>query len=113
MNDFLELGSGVRLRLDEHGHLADRAQWSDSVAEVMSQLDGIDLLPGHWAVIFLVQDYFDEYGIEIPMRALVLRLRDSGWESIATSLQLYKLFPEGPVRQAHRYAGLPIPVSCI
>ena len=30
-----------------------------------------------------------------------------------SSRYLYRLFPDGPARQACRYAGLPKPVSCI
>jgi tRNA 2-thiouridine synthesizing protein E len=34
-------------------------------------------------------------------------------EEKASSRYLYRLFPEGPAKQATKYAGLPKPARCI
>ncbi|MBT8061819.1 MAG: TusE/DsrC/DsvC family sulfur relay protein, partial [Gammaproteobacteria bacterium] len=75
--------------------------------------DGIELSDRHWLVIEILRNYFDEFGIETPMRVLVSRLKTCGGADWANSRALYRLFPEGPVRQGSRYGGLPIPLSCI
>ena len=113
MTGFLELDNGLRLPLDEHGFLLNREDWSESVAEQFARNDEIHLTEGHWLVIRILRAYFENFEIEPPMRALVKELRDSDGASIANSLELYRLFPEGPVKQGSRYAGLPIPISCI
>jgi tRNA 2-thiouridine synthesizing protein E len=99
--------------LDEHGHLRRASEWSREVARAMAWADGIELSQAHWQVIEVLRDYYTEYEIAPPMRALVkilrARLNDSEWGS----RELYRLFPEGPARQGCRYAGLPKPVSCI
>lgn len=113
MNDGFELPSGEVVELDEHGHLRDRAAWTRQVALELALRDDIELNDVHWEVMALLVAHYDRYGVEIPMRLLVSKLRESGFEDQASSRALYRLFPEGPVRQGSRYAGLPIPVSCI
>lgn len=83
------------------------------MAVQLAALDDIDLSEQHWLVIRILRDYYSENSIEPPMRALVKLLKDKDAEETATSLQLYRLFPEGPAKQGSRYAGLPIPLSCI
>jgi tRNA 2-thiouridine synthesizing protein E len=47
------------------------------------------------------------------MRLLVRALGQRLGAEKASSRYLYRLFPAGPAKQACRYAGLPMPVSCI
>jgi tRNA 2-thiouridine synthesizing protein E len=47
------------------------------------------------------------------MRLLVRELAQRLGAEKGQSRYLYRLFPEGPAKQACRYAGLPKPVSCI
>jgi tRNA 2-thiouridine synthesizing protein E len=113
MTAHLKLSDGRDLELDSYGHLVDAAEWTREAAIALSGIDGIELNEAHWLVISLMQGYYKEFGIEAPMRLLVMELRAAGLEAHASSLGLYRLFPEGPARQASRYGGLPIPVSCI
>lgn len=113
MNGTLVMPGGDRVPLDEYGHLCDRGDWSRRVARAMAAADGMELKAAHWRVIDLLRSHFDAHGVEMPMRLLVRRLREVGHIEVASSRALYRLFPDGPVRQGSRYAGLPIPVSCI
>ncbi|MGD8356997.1 MAG: TusE/DsrC/DsvC family sulfur relay protein [Lysobacterales bacterium] len=110
---FLQLPDGRRLPLDRKGYLLDRRNWSPAVAETMARADGIVLKPDHWTVLQIFQEYFEQYEIEPPMRALVRLVRERLGDEKASSRHLYRLFPDGPTTQACRYAGLPRPVSCI
>jgi tRNA 2-thiouridine synthesizing protein E len=109
----LQLPDGHSLSIDEKGYLLDHNDWSPAVAETMAAADQIKLGPDHWAVLKIFQEYFEQYEIEPPMRALVRLARERLGESKANSRYLYRLFPSGPGTQACRYAGLPRPVSCI
>lgn len=102
-----------RLERDPRGYLTRRQQWQPWVAEAMAAEDELELTEAHWEIIHFLQGYYDEFQMAPPMRVLVkavaVRLgRDKG-----DSRYLYRLFPEGPAKQACRYAGLPRPVSCI
>ena len=99
--------------LDEKGYLLDWLAWSPEVARVMASNDEVDLTDDHWIVLGIFRQYFEQYEIEPPMRALVKRVRDALGENRGNSRHLYQLFPDGPGTQACRYAGLPRPVSCV
>lgn len=113
MSRMLELPDGSGVPLDEYGHLSRREDWSREVAMAMADADGLELGAGHWLVMDILTSHYEAYGVETPMRLLVRKLRERGAPELASSRALYRLFPEGPVRQGSRYAGLPIPVSCI
>ena len=113
MSGFLEMNGGCRIALDEHGHLENPQDWSEGVAETMAALDGVELVEAHWVVVGILRQYYHDFEIEPPMRALVKEMKAKGSGDHANSLELYRLFSEGPVKQGSRYAGLPIPLSCI
>ena len=105
-------GSGT-VGIDEKGYLLDWRQWSPQVAETMAAADGIALEKDHWVVLQIFRDYYRQFVIEPPMRALVRMVKEKLGEDKGNSRFLYRLFPDGPGTQACRYAGLPRPVSCV
>jgi len=109
----LQLAGGEQVALDEKGYLLDWLSWSPAVASTMAAADGIELTADHWEVLQLFRQYFAQYEVEPPMRALVRLVRERLGEAKANSRFLYRLFPGGPGTQACRYAGLPRPISCI
>lgn len=78
----------------------------------MAKADGIELSKSHWQLIAAVQLLFDETGDTPPMRLLIKQLR-MRLDSSIDSRFLYRLFPDNPVRQASKYAGLPKPKHCM
>ncbi|MGY6631705.1 MAG: TusE/DsrC/DsvC family sulfur relay protein [Wenzhouxiangella sp.] len=101
------------VRLDEHGHLADPADWSRPLAERLAHLDGVCLDAPHWWLIDFVRDYHQRYGNPPLMRTLLAAWRDHVGDASAGSRDLYRLFSDNPVRQACRYGGLPKPDWCL
>lgn len=100
------------LHLDQHGHLADFADWNRAVAEQLAAEDGICLTAEHWQLITAVQDIYQQTGDTPPMRLLIKLLRERVNPQL-DSLFLYRLYPEHPVRFASRHAGLPKPKHCM
>lgn len=98
--------------LDEHGHLLDAAAWTPDVARWLAARDGLVLEPGHWWLIDYVREYHLRYGNPPLMRSVVQALQAASPEA-GGSRQLYRLFPDGPVRLACKYGGLPPPDWCL
>lgn len=109
----LTLPDGRTLAIDEKGYLLNWQQWSPEVARLMSRADGLELHEDHWTVLRIFREYYEQFEIEPPMRALVKRVRELLGDEKGSSRFLYQLFPDGPGTQACRYAGLPRPLSCV
>lgn len=104
---------GYGVELDGEGHLVDAGAWSESVARALADRRQVELGPLHWWLIRFVRGHHERYGMPPLMRIAIRTMREQTDEAEASSRTLYRLFPEGPIREACRYAGLPRPESCI
>ncbi len=101
------------LETDEEGYLQNLSDWSTDVAAQMATEDGIELTDNHWEVINFLRQYYDEYKIAPAIRILTKAMAKKLGREKGNTRYLYKLFPEGPAKQACRYAGLPKPTGCV
>ncbi len=102
----LKLG-GKTVSAGDDGYMTDPSEWTKEVAaDIAKQEDISELTPEHWKVIEFLRKDFEEKG-SVPT---IRRLKKAG--GIDTK-ELYKLFPNGPVKKAARIAGLPKPKSCV
>ena len=100
-------------RTNSEGYLTDQDEWSSSVAEFMASQDQCLLTKNHWIVIYLIRNYYYENEVAPGIRLLVKQIGKKLGKDKANSRYLYQLFPEGPAKQACKYAGLPKPTGCI
>ncbi len=104
---------GRILETDEEGYLQNLTDWDENVAIVMARRDGIELNENHWEVINFLRGYYDEYKIAPAVRILTRSMAKKLGREKGNTRYLYTLFPEGPAKQACRYAGLPKPTGCV
>lgn len=104
---------GRALDTDPEGYLRSLDDWSVAVAEEMARSDGIELGDNHWEVIRFLRGYYDEYSIAPAIRILTKAMAKQFGREKGNTRYLYQLFPEGPAKQACRYAGLPKPTGCV
>ena len=98
---------------DKQGYLLDHLVWQEELALVMAKNDNFELTEAHWEVIHFVRQFYLTYNTSPAIRALTKAMKAEFGEAKASSRYLYKLFPEGPAKQATKYAGLPKPARCI
>jgi tRNA 2-thiouridine synthesizing protein E len=110
----------------QHGHLKNgqqwplntgtaghpQTEWSENKAQQLAAKAGIQLSEAHWEVIRYVRYYYLERGLvrrsrELS-RALNARFREQGGKKY-----LYRLFHRGPVLEACRLGGVPLPENCV
>ncbi|WP_448211644.1 TusE/DsrC/DsvC family sulfur relay protein [Colwellia sp. MEBiC06753] len=101
------------IALDQHGYLKDFTQWTETLAPELAEKDGIELTNAHWEVIRFVRQFYLTYNTSPAIRALTKAMKAEFGEEKASSRYLYRLFPDGPAKQATKYAGLPKPARCI
>ncbi len=102
-----------QIETDKQGYLLDFKQWNDEIAVIIAATDNIELTEAHWEVVRFVREFYLEYKTSPAIRALVKAIKLSMGEEKGNSKYLYKLFPEGPAKQATKIAGLPKPAKCI
>jgi len=101
------------LERDKQGYLLDHTKWTVEIADLIAAEDNLELTEAHWEVINFVRAFYLEFNTSPAIRALTKAMKQEFGEEKANSRYLYRLFPEGPAKQATKYAGLPKPARCI
>lgn len=97
----------------EDGFLINKEDWTEAIAQQLATEEEITLTDQHWEIIGFVQNYYAEYYITPIMRILARAIGKNLGADKGKSRYLYSLFPDAPVRQSAKIAGLPKPPSCI
>lgn len=93
--------------VDGEGYLTDFGRWTRDIAAAIAKEEGIaELTPAHWKVLEFMQKEFRENGQAPSIR----KLNKSG---VASTKELYELFPGGPAKKAAKIAGLKKPEGCV
>jgi len=104
---------GKEIETDAKAYQKKPSQWSEPLAVVIAENEGISLSPEHWEVVRFVRDFYLEFNTSPAIRMLVKAMANKFGEEKGNSRYLYRLFPKGPAKQATKIAGLPKPVKCI
>jgi tRNA 2-thiouridine synthesizing protein E len=94
---------------DPEGHMYDLAPWTYATAQHQADAEGLgDLTDRQWRVIHALRRLFRKNGRAASSRQLIRSLdntfaREPGFQD------LYQMFPQGPVIQGSRLAGVPPP----
>jgi tRNA 2-thiouridine synthesizing protein E len=105
--------NNINIETDKNGYLLDHQQWTTEVAEVIAQIESIQLTDSHWEVINFVRDFYQQFDKSPAMRPLVKYLKQKLGEEKGNSIYLALLFPGGAAKQSTKLAGLPKPARCI
>ncbi|NMP27052.1 sulfurtransferase TusE [Rahnella sp. SAP-1] len=105
--------NGKTIETDAKGYLKNSADWQVALAPLLAEQEGIILTDAHWEVVNFVRSFYLEFNTSPAIRMLVKAMAQKFGEEKGNSRYLYRLFPEGPAKQATKIAGLPKPVKCI
>ena len=94
--------------IDKPHHMEALEPWSESIANMLAAQEGIILTPAHWEVIESLRNHYLEYGPDASGRSLLHCMKVEFFDH-GGKKYLYDLFPGGPVNQASRIAGIPLP----
>jgi len=104
---------GNDIALDKAGYLVDPNDWSEGLALLIAQQEGLDMIEERWEVINFVREFYFEYDTSPAIRALVKAMGIKFGPEKGSSRYLQRLFPKGPAKQATKIAGLPKPAKCL
>lgn len=95
-------------KLDPEGNLFDLSPWSPLHAQRQAKAEGLYLSDEHWEVIYYLRERYRVHGGARTARNILMELEKIFCPD-GDNRHLYELFPGGPVSQASRIAGLPLP----
>ena len=101
------------LETDQYGYLIDYTLWTEELAPILAKTDKMELTDEHWEIVKFVREFYLTYNTSPAIRVLTKALKVKLGEEKASSRYLFKLFPDGPAKQATKYAGLPKPARCL
>ncbi|MES0490401.1 MAG: TusE/DsrC/DsvC family sulfur relay protein [Leptospirales bacterium] len=104
---------GTDYAIDEEGYLTNLEEWNEEIAKHMADKESIELSESHWEVIHFLREYYEEYQIAPMVRILTKAVGKKLGPEKGNNKYLYELFPEGPAKQACKFAGLPKPTGCV
>lgn len=88
-------------------------EWSPEEAESQAEKEGVTLEEDHWRELGALQEYYSRHQFDhIHTRELSDAL-DEKFHEKGGMRYLYKLFPQGPIAQGCRLAGLEPPAGSV
>lgn len=103
----LDVNKAINAQNDPEGNMFALAPWSPLIAQQQAKAEGIFLTDEHWEIIIYLRERYRERGGAGSAREIMQELEEKFSEEGRRSL--YELFPGGPVSQASRLGGVPLP----
>jgi len=98
------------VELDSEGYVVDPEQWSEGLAELFAQQEGIVLNDNYWSVLNFIRAYWNDHHVAPDVRHVIKFLSDSlGLDKKTAKQHLFNLFPYGYVKQACKISGMQRP----
>ena len=95
------------------GFLVNASDWNETVAKQLADGCKITLTPAHWEIINFIRDYYQQFKHLPNMRVFIKAIAKTLGEDKGNSRYLHALFPDAPLRDACKLAGLPKPPTCL
>ena len=99
--------NGQEIATTDTGFLTNIEDWTEEVASVIAQQEGIELTQKHWDVINYLRHEFINNKVNQPHSRNMIKDMGKLWGEKIDSKALFDLFPGNPSKQAGRIGGLP------
>jgi len=105
--------NGKAIKVYASGNLANMEDWSEDLAVVLAEKEGIELSTEHWTIVNFLRKFYFQYGVAPMVKILIKHMAEEFGAEEVNKERMYELFPSGPASQGSRIAGLPSPQGCI
>lgn len=106
----MSLAENLEFEVLANGRLAKLGEWSERVANVLAEREGINLTDDHWAVINTLRDYYQAFNVPPVKKLLKRELKKATNTDRFDDDYLRTLFPAGVLVQSTKLAGVPVPM---
>ncbi|MFV1992411.1 MAG: TusE/DsrC/DsvC family sulfur relay protein [Acidiferrobacterales bacterium] len=98
---------GKEIETTASGFLVNIDDWSEDLAKIISDDEGVALTEKHWDLIKYLRDEFVNNNGNQPNTRKIVKAMGAKWGESIDTKKLYELFPRDPSKQAGRIGGLP------
>ncbi|MBT3348601.1 MAG: TusE/DsrC/DsvC family sulfur relay protein [Thiotrichales bacterium] len=99
--------NGNTLETNPNGYLENIDEWSEDVANVIAEEEGVTMSDKHWDVVNFLRDEYVNNSSNQPNDRNIVKAMAKKWDEKINSKDIYTLFPKQPSKQAGKIAGLP------
>ncbi len=104
------MSSLENIPVDTEGYLIEPDDWTETLAEALAKLEGLELNDDSWVVLRFVRDYYSEHKIAPDIRHVAKHLAEHlGCDKQTGKTRIFELFPYGYVKQTCKIAGMKRP----
>ncbi len=105
---------GRSIPADEEGFLLNPNDWTEYVADAIAENEGYELKDDHKGLVDYFREYWTENEIHPSMHMMVKELGGHIGKTFhdhkAVANHIYKIFPNEPIAELCKLAGLPKPL---
>ncbi len=105
--------NGKTIKVYASGNLVNPEDWTEELAVVLAEKEGVELTDEHWKVINYLRKFYFQYGIAPMVKVLFKHMTEELGKFETHEEYICELFPGGPAKQGSRIAGLPHPQGCV
>jgi tRNA 2-thiouridine synthesizing protein E len=98
---------GKSIETTPSGFLVNVEDWSEGLAEIIAEQEGVQLTEKHWDLINYLRDEYINNGGNQPNTRNIVKAMSDKWNEKIGQKDVYELFPKDPSKQGGRIAGLP------
>lgn len=108
ISDVIEQTAPEHPQLNVESRKSEVEAWDESRQRAAAQEEGVELGADHWQVLDFLRTHYIDKGMPASGRELLMDLEEA-FDGKGGGSWLYTLFPQGPVTQGSRIAGVPVP----
>lgn len=98
---------GKTIEHNESGYLNNIEDWSENLANLIAENEGLTLTEKHWDLIHYLRDEFISHAGNQPNTRNIVKEMSSKWGEKINQKDIYDLFPGNPSKQGGMISGLP------
>ncbi len=99
--------NGETIATTPNGYLESIEDWSEDLAKVIADDEGIALTDKHWDLIKFLREEYINNGQNQPNTRKIVKAMSDAWGEKVSQKDVYALFPGDPSKQGGRIGGLP------
>jgi len=104
--------NGRDVKLDGEGYLSDFKSWEKDIGLALAEVEKLEMTDDHWKVVDLLREFYSKHESLPTARDISNLMSDALGQDKGNSKYLTELFPNEPIMQSGRIAGLPRMPGC-